>query len=299
MRPAGAGVDLFFMISGFTMIYASQRAFGSSESVFPFLARRFIRIFPAYWLATALILTLIDTPDMWTIVTSVFLIPTGGFPIIAPGWTLIYEVCFYCVFAAWIWLPMRRAAAAIIATLLLLVVVGSYVPSLRGYCGPLILEFAVGVIFGVAYCRGMRIGPVTAKRLLAAGLVVYAATFFLKHEFAPDLWARQVVWGLPMAVILAAILFGPEIPILKHGAIQFLGDASYSIYVTHWVVLRGFLPNPHHKVAIFVVSIFLGIGVHYALERPFLAYAKSRIKAWRLWRGKGSATPAVAGRLPA
>src|SRR6476619_7323214 len=45
----GAGVDLFFVISGFVMVYSSERLFQERRSVRTFLTRRVIRIVPLYW----------------------------------------------------------------------------------------------------------------------------------------------------------------------------------------------------------------------------------------------------------
>src|SRR5690348_841715 len=47
-----AGVDLFFVISGFVMVYASEPLFGSASGAVTFLYHRIVRIVPLYWLAT-------------------------------------------------------------------------------------------------------------------------------------------------------------------------------------------------------------------------------------------------------
>jgi exopolysaccharide production protein ExoZ len=44
-----AGVDLFFVISGFVMVYASTPLFGTPGGSILFLTRRLIRILPLYW----------------------------------------------------------------------------------------------------------------------------------------------------------------------------------------------------------------------------------------------------------
>ena len=45
-----AGVDLFFVISGFIMVYASQSLYGRADAPKTFFTRRLIRIVPIYWL---------------------------------------------------------------------------------------------------------------------------------------------------------------------------------------------------------------------------------------------------------
>jgi len=50
-----AGVDLFFVISGFIMVYASEPMFGQRGATRHFLVRRIIRIVPLYWGLTTLV----------------------------------------------------------------------------------------------------------------------------------------------------------------------------------------------------------------------------------------------------
>ena len=54
--PLTAGVDIFFVISGFIMYYTSSNAFGQPGGAMSFMIRRLIRIVPLYWLFTTLIL---------------------------------------------------------------------------------------------------------------------------------------------------------------------------------------------------------------------------------------------------
>ena len=95
-----AGVDLFFVVSGFIMVAVAGRDRGPIE----FLWRRATRIYPTYWLvsltvrATSLIAptfvnSSITTPiSLWR---SFLLIPDRTFPLLAVGWTLVYEMYFY------------------------------------------------------------------------------------------------------------------------------------------------------------------------------------------------------------
>ena len=57
--PWGAGVDLFFVISGFIMVYSSERLFARPDAAGRFLGRRLVRIAPLYWLFTGLYLALL------------------------------------------------------------------------------------------------------------------------------------------------------------------------------------------------------------------------------------------------
>jgi len=46
----GAGVDIFFVISGFIITYTSFKGAASIKNFLPFISRRVIRIFPTYWI---------------------------------------------------------------------------------------------------------------------------------------------------------------------------------------------------------------------------------------------------------
>jgi exopolysaccharide production protein ExoZ len=93
-----AGVDLFFVISGFIMVYTSERLFGQTGAPQRFLARRIIRIVPLYWTLTAFAALVLFGFGPNTLGSYLF-IPTHRGPILTVGWTLNYEMMFYSLFA--------------------------------------------------------------------------------------------------------------------------------------------------------------------------------------------------------
>ena len=64
LMPWGAGVDLFFVLSGFIMVHASARLFGREGARAEFLRRRLVRIVPLYWLVTTVFLLLLAAAAM-------------------------------------------------------------------------------------------------------------------------------------------------------------------------------------------------------------------------------------------
>ena len=253
-----AGVDLFFVISGFVIARASA---GKRPGQFAF--DRFWRIFPLYWLMSLPWLALayardLDTPlRTWTTIT---LIPFEGIPYLRPGWSLIYELIFYAaalfVLATGRW---RLAVTAFLACLAWGYVSPSPVTAYFGY--PLALNFLIGV--GIA-----RAGPVS--RNVGAWLLVGGAAALV---MAPDMsraaiatgdrdtYLRALVWGLPSAMIVAGAISLPG-----KWPLQRLGDASYSIYLIHLapaVMLPAWAGVP--------LAIVMGLAVHYWIERPILA----------------------------
>lgn len=78
-----SGVDIFFIISGFIMLYTSKEEFGSAASALDFLIRRAIRIVPLYWVLSSIlvagalsgVLLKNDTPTVHNILYSYFFLP--------------------------------------------------------------------------------------------------------------------------------------------------------------------------------------------------------------------------------
>jgi exopolysaccharide production protein ExoZ len=101
-----AGVHVFFVISGFVIMYTS---YGSGDAGMPtarFLLKRFVRIFPIYWMCCVAYVAYhilfgsgYDLP-LSRLLGAIFLMPGDSSRIIGPGWTLSFELFFYLSFAA-------------------------------------------------------------------------------------------------------------------------------------------------------------------------------------------------------
>ena len=162
-----AGVDVFFVISGVIMWRITA---GRPVAARAFLWRRFTRVAPLYWLATALVfvialrwpLFLPEVKPGWghlakSLAFIPHLDPVGlPFPTLPPGWTLNYEAVFYLVFAACLWTPERLRARVVVAALATIVVAGFFFPDSAYFMGanPMLLQFAAGVGLGVAAQAG-------------------------------------------------------------------------------------------------------------------------------------------------
>jgi exopolysaccharide production protein ExoZ len=254
--PLEAGVDLFFVISGFVMVYASRDMFGDRTCIGPFLRRRAARIIPIYWAVTLVYLAISlsgvapinrPKPDGWEIAASFLFIPwtVGQGPLVQPvyslGWTLNYEMFFYVLFA--LALPFRRdiAVPALVGALMALVLVGQFIPStsvqLHFWTRSIILEFAMGLLIGQMALSGIR-----PSRGLAAGLAIVAlALLWIGHVRLGIFPDRALQYGLPAALLVMAALAFNDLPI-SNPLVRLgtrLGDASYAVYILHPFVLRG------------------------------------------------------------
>ncbi|MET0749382.1 MAG: acyltransferase [Rhizobium sp.] len=274
----GAGVDMFFLISGFIM-----GTIGAKERPRSFLIKRLVRIAPLYWLITlamclASVVGLLGTFsfDLRRLALSLLFVPhfdpSGHiWPLFVPGWTLNIEMLFYGVFAV----ALLSARPLLIATLLLcaLVVLGLHdwqAPVLRQWTTPMLLEFIFGL--GISQCRH-RLPAKLAVAGLLLGIALLAASAFATIDLTPY---RVVVWGLPAGLLLAGCIgledagFWPQ-RLLK--PLERLGDASYSLYLTHGIVLAAmlkFLPMGGRLTSIIAVAVALATAQlsFILLERP-------------------------------
>lgn len=262
-RPLGAGVDLFFAISGFVMLYASRSLFGTPGAAGEFLGRRIARIVPLYWMLTLLLLAIyLVAPNLLSsgnitvpeIVKSFLFIPyaAGGTGLMQPvyklGWTLNYEMTFYVVFALFLALPMRKAVAAVAVTLVVAVIAGRVLQPAPGaiafWTDPIMLEFIFGMLIGLAYLNGRRF---PRPLCIIAGLVGVAGVAVSPHWGVPlDGLTRPLHWGVPTALILGAtVLCEPGAKAAREPGrfalfLGKLGDASYAIYLVHPLAIRAF-----------------------------------------------------------
>lgn len=246
------GVDLFFVISGFVMVYASQGLFAQPGASRTFILRRIARIVPLYWAVTALLVAYIyvahrifPPPFITTegVIASFLFIPwplPNGLPapVHALGWTLNYEMFFYAVFAVAIMLPRRAAVFVITALFALLAASGLFVRLPQPFAfwfSPIILEFCFGMLIARAYLDGKRISLWNALVLTVAALGLY----LISAITGPAVAWRWLEWGAPGALLVAAFTLVKRPP--PAGAVSramgFLGDASYSLYLVHALVI--------------------------------------------------------------
>ena len=296
-----AGVDVFFVISGFIMWRTTS---GAGVGPLAFLKKRAIRIVPLYWLVTiGLVIGALAVPDRfkdieptaWHVFASLAFIqhlnPVGTpFPILPVGWTLNYEAVFYLIFAAALLVPLRQRAIAITLVLSGMTLSGFlYPPAYIMLLNPLLLEFAAGMWLARFMEEGIAPGRQVGWALFICGVSAFTSMAVVGIEW--DLW-RPLFWGFPAFLLVAGLTSVerdgglPEIPLFRT-----LGDASYAIYLTHTLTMGavavsfGIWGTPWFTPVAFVIGVAVGWLVWRLIEVPILA----------LLRGLGQ--PAVAARL--
>ena len=267
-----AGVDLFFVISGFIMAnLASERTAGQ------FARERFSRIYPLWWLAALPWLILVPKGPFYVLSTLTLWPVYGGahyVPVLKVGWTLCLELLFYMGVAVAI--ATRPVVALAAYALLLLGALTTSMALLHFVGSPMGLEF----LMGVAVARLPRRKIFGLLILLGVALVPLAPTVLgdLESSLRPH-WAlnRALAWGCPSALIVwgalsleslfESRLFQPGVSI---------GDASYSIYLFHPLVSYGFDLIWPLRVAL---AMGTGITVYVLVERRIMAARKRKSDA--------------------
>ena len=291
----GAAADLFFVISGFVIVYSSEGMFGQKGAPRVFFLRRLARTVPLYWLTSALILAtiLVSYRDISLAAHSIGSIigsfafvlyprPNGAaFPLNPVGWTMPFEMFFYVAFAVAILLSRARAVLAVTLFFVGLAVIGFIVPMpfpFAGWCDPLSLDFAFVMGLALAYRAGWRMPLPVSVLCVVAALAAYVASGF---NGGPHVAWRVLEWGVPSAVLLAGfVLSGARPNVGPVGrAFAFLGDASYSLYLIHPLVLpvprrilRHFVDIPQSPwlfgAALMAAAIVAAIACYLVFERP-------------------------------
>jgi exopolysaccharide production protein ExoZ len=305
LGTGAAGVDLFFVISGFIMVYTSSAYFGSVAGAREFFSRRLIRIVPLYWIGTALAifhiwyighsLQLYGIQNSNVISSLLFLSEArsnGEFaPVLPVGWTLNYEMFFYFVFALALLLPRRAALASVVVVLFLL---GTFsVPSGAPYAikyisNALLHEFIIGVIVGWLYVENVKVPRIVATAALCVGVAAFVAyaTFDPIH-----LVPQAYRWGIPAGLIVFGMVFRGEPTNLNLGRriMVWIGDMSYSLYLFHGLImgalrvqfteaLTPLARNPWFYSAFIVgVSLALSYLIFLFVERPLTRWLHVRL----------------------
>jgi exopolysaccharide production protein ExoZ len=297
------GVDIFFVISGFIMIYTAQDLFGTRLGFAKFAYRRIVRIVPLYWLATIAASGLLlrhQFPSNFELVTSLAFIPAVTHvgealrPILWVGWTLNLEMFFYALFTVSLLFSRRSGTILLVSFLILLVTAGGLlkpftdtsdpVTTASFLTNPILLLFAAGVVLGVAINLSERwafhvpFGAVIAVGLIAVAIAVFVAC--VDQEPWPFGW-QLVFWALCIVIVLLALLATEEHRSRLHVLFERLGDASYSIYLFHFIVVAAvgrlwltafdsLVEWPFIVVALAAAGA-AGLAIHLWVERPLLS----------------------------
>ena len=246
----GAGVDLFFVISGFIIFHVTQKDAGN------FLLKRVIRVVPLYWLATFFVAaiaiaapSLLKNADfsMHHLLLSLFFVPhwteAQQFqPLLALGWTLNFEMMFYVLFAIGMAISHRfrfEISAALVLALLAatsFVTPDSPIYGAKFYHSSLMLEFILGMAIAKYLPRLQALVTTSREEVMLIGSF---AAFIAITALEPS-GLRVIDFGLAAGALLCAFVLS-EAAFKRanwlQGIARVSGDISYSLYLLHIYVL--------------------------------------------------------------
>jgi exopolysaccharide production protein ExoZ len=293
------GVDLFFVLSGFIIFFIHYSDIGNKNKFKPFLVKRFVRVYPIYWIVTLFYLILVlaagNIPNFDYFFKSMFLIPQPKMPILGVAWTLEFEMLFYILFS------------------LLLLNKKFFSPLLKIWCLGILIYF----IFPFIQIKFLLIrhvfNPLNLEFLFGCGIALLLVKNMLKHEWVPkvatilgvslfivsiinnyfEIWQvhRVLSWGIPSAVLIFGLVrLENQTKLRVPRLFIYLGNASYSIYLTHLItllvitkVLKKFdlillvkgLGIVHITSCILAISV--GCLAHSLIEQPLMKFLKVNV----------------------
>jgi exopolysaccharide production protein ExoZ len=282
-------VATFFVISGFIMCFIAEREPAD------FFQRRLIRIVPMYWLCTIVLALVVERSAFFrfwnwhadfttSLFRSLLFLPSADAPMLGVGWTLNLEMYFYVLFAAALRISPKHApilTAAAVVSILSLPAFGCAATVCKVYAHPYVYFFLYGIILYYAWSFLRTAPPSSSFGYAAWALVVLC--------YVVQAATSDAIY--PVVIVAAALLASTANADLRWRPAIILGDASYSIYLTHTIVMRlinagDFASNSlAASIGVMALSGMIGVAAHILIERPLTVAVK---RSWLSRRGSRS-----------
>lgn len=315
LRIGLSGVDLFFMISGFIMVTVTAPSTAlplavRGDRAIRFLFLRLTRIYPLYWLVSFVVLVIflvhpsfLNLPNFngQFVLNSFLLLPQQGLPLVMVGWSLIHELYFYFIFVLLLLLPRKYLPYLLFAWLCLVMEGFRHVdyynpdqnPFTRLAFSPVTVEFIAGCYLALFF--GCREGKQTRYPMAITALCLgFLSLGLLWHFFSFDAqtidvvgWTRVYLFAPPYVLMIygAVALEKNRQPLAPAWAVR-MGDHSYSIYLTHVLVLsvcgrvwktfawEGYVDNVVILTITVIAVLLTGKYCYQWIEKPVLDFSR-------------------------
>lgn len=309
----GVGVDLFFVLSGFIMCLTVKLNKGSKfANAYLFFKKRVVRIFPIYLICTIPLILFVTKAEgmksLYFYIGNMLLLPSFTDDptyrlALPPGWTLVYELFFYYLFTVFLLFvsEKKRLLYMLIVALIGLV----FIVQLFNLQGPQLswvnFSYIIGDTMLINFALGMASYFIFEKykdkfRIdIWKGIGLLVAFSLISMVFIYFGYPRFIANGIPAFFIILAFLFIDNRSIANSSLMSrltFLGDASYSIYLTHFyfaffklkviAFVGNFIVNQNLLVNLVdIVLLSLSITAGYLfyrwVEKPLIRYFSKRI----------------------
>jgi exopolysaccharide production protein ExoZ len=293
----GLGVDIFFVLSGFLMVFTQRETRGPLS----FLFGRVGRIYPMYIIVSLpLIIMMVELDNPFKLLSNLFLLPTfGTFQhrlANDPAWTLVYEMIFYVLFSVSLTISRKRLTACVIVCFMLITSVVLFTfyfpPQPRfgwiniGYIlgDNLLIDFGMGCVLALIYEK------INISKRINFSLFLFAVVAVIYISLIHINGARIIKFGLPALLIIALAIYSRAGDGVIYKALHVIGDASYSIYLSHLYFALAMhnsvnIKNVSSMSAEFATVVFtlmcisFGIFINLTIEKPIMKYISDRKNA--------------------
>lgn len=294
------GVDFFFALSGFIIFFAHHGDIGRPAALKDYFLKRFIRIYPLYWMVTLVLLAgAIGTqgttrrPDtLADLASMVGLVHFNDFaPPLAPAWTLYHELFFYSLMGLVIWRKTYGVVALACWGMALAVFGIDGVPRGGSFVRMLTLPVNFSFFGGIgAFFIYRHSDRRSAACWLLGGCLLAVVMLALVD---PAVFVAPFKAGLAVAFMcLLGGLAGLERSgvDMHFSVLTAVGNASFMLYLTHeniqsWLLRFSFRWFPVYArdngwivyLAIVAVCIACALLAYQWLEKPLIRALRKRL----------------------
>lgn len=263
------GVDLFFVISGVVIASVTAGRFGDRHEAGNFLYRRFARIFPAFWFYTSVLLIVylchpnwfnVSTGGKVNILASYLLVPTSTPMLVRQGWTLSFEIYFYLLVALLMFIvPQKSVSFMLACSGIIAVAIGYLLPLqaptvLRTLCDPLLLEFLAGFAIFHVY-RKVKLHPAFGAAMVCLAFLWLGTVIWYNASIqgwdssliVDNGWQRTFIFGTFACLLISGVVEMERTGLVRYfHFLEDIGDWSYSIYLSHLMIVEIVARTTHH-----------------------------------------------------
>lgn len=306
-----ASVDLFFVISGFVIATVTRGQFQSLQAAGRFMFQRVTRIYPPYWFYSTIVLIIwFYNPEMVNsaqgnqvnLLASFLILPQDLLPLVMVGWTLVHEMYFYIVIAVFMPIIPEYRLPVLLVLWALIVIGGSsfliinpdgyYHAAMRIIFHPLTLDFIGGITISL-FLNGSILNSDRLIFFIGITAFLFSLIWFNMHEstLKTEGWLRILLFGIPSLFVVYSAVKMEKISGKScfPKSIKKMGDASYSIYLSHVLVLAalgriwakipttGAITHIIILVTMVLTTIMVGLLSYRWIETPIL----NKMQTWR------------------
>lgn len=313
------GVDLFFMISGFVIMLSTEK----DKSSFSFIVKRIFRIYPVYLVCLLVAMYILNKQFNAEFIRSIFFInldlsasaPWFGYAIIFTAWTLMFEIIFYLIFyvsmsMSWAYRGYVCSAFIILIVVLINIIFNGTV-SFSGYSSipvntntghdyllkiarvlssPMFFEFVMGIAI-YKICGHMR--NIVSAKFAAVSAIVSIVLFSYFYVTGFNGGHGPLQCGLYSAFLLfSLVVYERKCGVKYNKTLDFFGNISYSLYLTHAIVLSAISTGMFslyfyvsgngfsNLYFIMLASILLSSALYYTVELYCVRLARNILKLY-------------------